>query len=43
MRGRVMAELSEPPEWLLALSERDRKTLNGVLKRAHQGATEGSA
>ena len=38
MRGRVMAELSEPPEWLLELSERDRKTLHGVLRRAHQRA-----
>ena len=35
MRGRVMAELSEPPEWLLALSERDRKALHGLLERAH--------
>ena len=35
MRGRVMAELSEPPDWLLGLSERDRRALHGVLKRAH--------
>jgi DNA-binding MarR family transcriptional regulator len=38
MRDRVMGELSEPPEWLLGLSERDRKALHGVLERAHQRA-----
>jgi DNA-binding MarR family transcriptional regulator len=42
MRGRVMAELSEPPEWLLGLSERDRKALHGVLRRAHEQAAAGA-
>jgi DNA-binding MarR family transcriptional regulator len=42
MRERVMAELSEPPEWLQALSERDRKTLHGVLRRAHERAAAGT-
>lgn len=40
MRGRVMVELSEPPAWLVGLSERDRKALHGVLRRAHEQAAE---
>ncbi|HEY2717776.1 MAG TPA: MarR family transcriptional regulator [Solirubrobacterales bacterium] len=36
MRGRVMAELSEPPEWLRALSARDQQALREVLARAHE-------
>jgi len=36
MRGRVMAELSEPPEWLRALSAKDQKALRDVLGRAHE-------
>src|ERR1700742_1849296 len=35
MRGRVMAELSEPPEWLLGLSQRDRKTRPGGAQPPH--------
>lgn len=42
MRGRVIAELSEPPEWLLGLSERDRRALHAVLRRAHRGGAEGT-
>jgi DNA-binding MarR family transcriptional regulator len=36
MRGRVMAELSEPPDWLRALSAKDQKALRDVLGRAHE-------
>lgn len=35
MRGRVMAELSEPPEWLRRLPAKDRRELRDVLRRAH--------
>jgi DNA-binding MarR family transcriptional regulator len=42
MRGRVMAELSEPPEWLRRLSEADRRTLREVLGRAHEEAAAGT-
>jgi DNA-binding MarR family transcriptional regulator len=38
MRGRVMAELSEPPDWLRALAEKDQRALRDILCRAHQGA-----
>ncbi len=34
MRGRVMAELSEPPEWLRGLSAKDQRALRDVLRRA---------
>jgi DNA-binding MarR family transcriptional regulator len=37
MRGRVMAELSEPPEWLRALPEKDLRALRGILRHAHEG------
>jgi DNA-binding MarR family transcriptional regulator len=37
MRGRVMAELSEPPEWLRGLPEKDLRALRGILWRAHEG------
>jgi DNA-binding MarR family transcriptional regulator len=38
MRGRVMGELSEPPEWLEALSEVDQRRLRDVLRRARPQA-----
>ena len=38
MRERVMGELSEPPEWLLGLSQKDQRTLRDLLRRA-AGAT----
>jgi DNA-binding MarR family transcriptional regulator len=38
MRGRVMAELSEPPDWLRSLPEEDLRALRGILGRAHEGA-----
>jgi MarR family transcriptional regulator, organic hydroperoxide resistance regulator len=34
MRGRAMAELSEPPDWLRALSAADRRALRDILERA---------
>jgi DNA-binding MarR family transcriptional regulator len=36
MRGRVMGELSEPPDWLRGLSREDQRTLRDVLRRAHE-------
>jgi DNA-binding MarR family transcriptional regulator len=34
MRQRVMGELSVPPEWLAALSQKDQRTLRDLLRRA---------
>lgn len=34
MRKRVMGELSEPPPWLQALSQKDQRTLRDLLRRA---------
>jgi DNA-binding MarR family transcriptional regulator len=34
MRERVMGELSEPPRWLRALSQKDQRTLRDLLRRA---------
>jgi len=34
MRQRVMGELSEPPQWLRALSEKDQRALRDLLRRA---------
>lgn len=34
MRRRVMGELSVPPEWLAALSQKDQRTLRDLLRRA---------
>lgn len=34
MRRRVMGELSEPPRWLQALSEKDQRALRDLLRRA---------
>ena len=42
MRGRVIAELSEPPDWLRGLSEADRRALREVLGRAHAAAQAGT-
>jgi DNA-binding MarR family transcriptional regulator len=38
MRARVVAELSEPPQWLRGLSQKDRRALRDVLRRAHANA-----
>jgi DNA-binding MarR family transcriptional regulator len=38
MRGRVMAELSEPPDWLRALPAKELRALNGILRQAQAGA-----
>jgi DNA-binding MarR family transcriptional regulator len=42
MRGRVMAELSEPPEWLRALPEKDQLALLEIMQRAHEHAGDGT-
>ncbi len=34
MRERVMGELSEPPGWLQALSQKDQRSLRDLLRRA---------
>jgi MarR family transcriptional regulator, organic hydroperoxide resistance regulator len=36
LRGRLMAKLSEPPRWLLGLSERDQRALRGIMRRAQE-------
>jgi DNA-binding MarR family transcriptional regulator len=38
MRGKVMAQLSVPPEWIKALSKSDQRALRDLLRRAHEGA-----
>ncbi len=34
LRRRAMGELSEPPDWLKGLSERDQRALRDLLRRA---------
>jgi DNA-binding MarR family transcriptional regulator len=34
LRQRAMGELSEPPDWLRALSAKDQRTLRDLLRRA---------
>ncbi|MGE0068284.1 MAG: MarR family winged helix-turn-helix transcriptional regulator [Solirubrobacterales bacterium] len=34
MRQRVMGQLSEPPPWLLGLSQKDQRALRDLLRRA---------
>ena len=38
LRQRAMGELSEPPEWLKRLSERDQRALRDLLRRAADAA-----
>jgi DNA-binding MarR family transcriptional regulator len=38
MRGRVMARLSVPPDWLKGLSKADQRALRDLLRRAHEQA-----
>jgi DNA-binding MarR family transcriptional regulator len=37
LRGRLMAKLNEPPQWLLGLSEKDQRALRSIMQRAHTG------
>jgi len=39
MRTRVIAELSEPPDWLRDLSAKDQRTLRDLLRRAAENAS----
>jgi len=34
LRGRALGELSEPPDWLRALSAKDQRALRDLLRRA---------
>lgn len=39
LRQRAFGELSEPPDWLRALSAEDQKTLRDLLRRAAENAS----
>jgi DNA-binding MarR family transcriptional regulator len=43
LRQRAMSELSEPPDWLRALSGKDQRTLCDLLRRAVATNADGAS
>lgn len=42
LQGKVMARLSDPPDWLRGLSTADQEALREIMRRAHEQASEGT-